>query len=101
MLTNPECELRLIGLAGVAVITLQMEPARQERARMRSPARAGDIIHCWHIAAKAQSSVPQVDELLKQLRRVASKRLGYLTKLDHVQAALAPLHLRHEALGLS
>lgn len=29
-----------------------------------------------------------------------SERLCDLAKLDHIQAALAPLHLRHEALGL-
>lgn len=44
------------------------------------------------------SSVP-VEKLIEQLRGVATQRLGDLTELDHVQAALAPLHLRHEALG--
>lgn len=44
---------------------------------------------------------PSISEVLQQLRRITAQRLRDLTELDHVQATLASLYLRHEALWLS
>lgn len=48
-----------------------------------------------------RSSTLRPNELLEQLCRITAESLCQLAELYHVQATLAPFHLRHEALWLS
>lgn len=88
----------------VQTIQVRKKPNKQNAAGGQRDRRARFTRPGWSEAtttpASGRSSTLRPNELLEQLCRITAESLCQLAELYHVQATLASLHLRHEALWL-